>query len=154
MASLDRDVVNAKKRAWTKANPDKVRAYKKRDYAKHKDQIKAKAKAWREENRERYNDYVVAWNAANPEKKAETQRRRYVRKRTNGVYLVTDRDWRRLCARHENRCAYCHKSAPLERDHVVPIDRGGQHAIGNLLPACRLCNASKGARVLTEWRAA
>lgn len=37
-------------------------------------------------------------------------------------------------------------------DHVVPLIRGGTNFEGNLVPACRACNASKCARLLTEWR--
>ena len=36
-------------------------------------------------------------------------------------------------------------------DHVVPLSRGGKHEIENLLPACRSCNSSKGAKLLEEW---
>jgi len=50
------------------------------------------------------------------------------------------------------RCAYC-ESAPVETvDHVVPLARGGTNREGNLNPACRSCNSSKGARLLIEWR--
>lgn len=37
-------------------------------------------------------------------------------------------------------------------DHVVPVSRGGWHAIGNILPACRSCNAKKQRRTIAEWR--
>lgn len=67
---------------------------------------------------------------------------------------VRARDWRKLVARHDGRCAYCSKRAPLTKDHVVPISRGGRHTIGNLLPACRSCNSRKHNRTLTEWRLA
>jgi 5-methylcytosine-specific restriction endonuclease McrA len=44
-----------------------------------------------------------------------------------------------------HNCVYC--GGPAEHiDHVVPLARGGAHAIGNLLPACAECNKSKGAR--------
>jgi 5-methylcytosine-specific restriction endonuclease McrA len=37
-------------------------------------------------------------------------------------------------------------------DHVVPIARGGWHAIGNILPACFSCNSSKRDDLLIYWR--
>lgn len=65
---------------------------------------------------------------------------------------VTARDIRRLFDRFDSRCAYCCKpSDHMEIDHVVPLSRGGRHAIGNLLPACRTCNRRKSARLLIEW---
>lgn len=47
-------------------------------------------------------------------------------------------------------CTYC--GAPGGTvDHVVPLSRGGQHAEGNLVPACRSCNSSKADKLLIEW---
>lgn len=37
-------------------------------------------------------------------------------------------------------------------DHVIPVVRGGRHAIGNILPACAACNGSKHAALLVVWR--
>lgn len=68
--------------------------------------------------------------------------------------VVTSRDLYRLIARFRGRCAYCDTLPQyLEIDHVIPLSRGGRHAIGNLLPACRTCNRRKNARFVSEWRA-
>ena len=40
----------------------------------------------------------------------------------------------------------------LEMDHVIPISRGGRHAIANILPSCPPCNRSKNGSLLSEWR--
>lgn len=51
-----------------------------------------------------------------------------------------------------SRCEYCH--APqrvvgyrLEREHIVPLARGGVTVLDNLALACRGCNAAKAAQV-------
>jgi len=36
-------------------------------------------------------------------------------------------------------------------DHIVPLEAGGSHTLDNLLPVCRHCNASKGAKPLGGW---
>ena len=44
------------------------------------------------------------------------------------------------------KCHYCGKTFPpgeLTMDHVVPVARGGRSVRGNVVPACRACNASK-----------
>lgn len=43
-------------------------------------------------------------------------------------------------------CHYCQKKfkpAELTMDHVVPVARGGTSTRGNVVPACRACNATK-----------
>ena len=88
---------------------------------------------------------------------AMRQRKRRATKVGNGVYLVTERDFRRCLSRYGNACAYCHQAFTSDRkiewDHVIPIVRGGVHAIGNLVPACLTCNRGKSVRLVREWRA-
>lgn len=67
-----------------------------------------------------------------------------------GVSLA---DWTRTLNRFRHRCAYCDtQSTALQMDHVVPLSRGGSHAIGNVVPACPPCNLSKNAKFLVEWK--
>lgn len=57
-----------------------------------------------------------------------------------------------LFEQHGWKCAYC-ATAPAESiDHVVPLSRGGAHAIENILPACLDCNRRKHARTPEQWR--
>jgi len=49
-------------------------------------------------------------------------------------------------------CAYCGViDAPLQRDCVLPISRGGRYTLDNIVPACRTCNASKCNDEVTGW---
>ena len=55
-------------------------------------------------------------------------------------------------------CVYCGfkpsaEDEPLTLDHVMPRSRGGSDEVENLVPACRSCNSSKGARTPEEWAA-
>ena len=66
---------------------------------------------------------------------------------------VTIGDWMRTVDRYQGRCAYCgDPSDRLQMDHVMPLSRGGRHATGNVLPACKPCNNAKSSRLLVEWR--
>jgi 5-methylcytosine-specific restriction endonuclease McrA len=87
-----------------------------------------------------------------PERRLAANRRRRGRIRAAGSPGVTGRDWTRLIRRYCGRCAYCGTSGPMTMDHVVPIARGGRHAIGNVLPACFPCNAAKRDDFLAHWR--
>lgn len=64
--------------------------------------------------------------------------------------------WDRLRAavieRDGLRCRYCgDDNGPFEADHIVPVARGGKDVLENLACACRACNRSKGAKLLSEW---
>lgn len=53
----------------------------------------------------------------------------------------------RVLARDGYRCVYCGEFFPepqLTLDHVEPRMRGGDQSEGNLVAACRPCNALKG----------
>ena len=51
------------------------------------------------------------------------------------------------------KCAYCGADVKGtdHGDHVTPVSRGGDHHIGNRLPACAACNKSKNDQLLPEW---
>jgi hypothetical protein len=56
-------------------------------------------------------------------------------------------------ARDGYACVYCGSGGlELHCDHVEPVSRGGGHEIENLVTACSICNLSKGAKTLAEWR--
>lgn len=49
-------------------------------------------------------------------------------------------------------CAYCGATdAPLQRDCVLALSRGGRYTLDNIAPACRSCNASKCNDEVTGW---
>jgi 5-methylcytosine-specific restriction endonuclease McrA len=49
-------------------------------------------------------------------------------------------------------CAYCGaSSAPLQRDCVLALSRGGRYTLDNIVPACRSCNTSKCNDEVTTW---
>lgn len=98
--------------------------------------------------------YAIAYAKVKPHVGQAARVRRKAWKRDAGVFQVTGEDWRRLCDRHDRRCVYCSRRRPLTMDHVIPLSRGGRHSIGNLLPACASCNASKSNRFLVEWKLA
>ena len=68
---------------------------------------------------------------------------------------VTADEWEEILLTHGWTCHYCGAgNVKLTRDHVVPISRGGSDCIENVVPACMSCNASKGNKLVEEWRPA
>ncbi|GAA1814087.1 HNH endonuclease signature motif containing protein [Agromyces neolithicus] len=64
---------------------------------------------------------------------------------------LSEEQWAALAAEWRG-CAYCGASdRPLQRDCVQPISRGGRYTLGNVVPACGSCNASKSNDEVTSW---
>lgn len=145
----------------------------------HPEWNRAKVKAWREADRERWlrssrecyyrnwernremrkiNREVLAergraWAQAHPEMVAARARRRYARKRgAEGTHTLAE--FRALCSAYDWKCTYCARAVDVSsvtEDHIVPIVRGGDDGIANIVPACRSCNSSKGTATLPEY---
>lgn len=87
-----------------------------------------------------------------PLRNIHSSKRRALRKGAE-TFTFTLRDWDRLKSRYRNCCAYCGvHSNQLHKEHVIPLERGGRHSLGNILPACPTCNYSKHDSYVMEWR--
>jgi 5-methylcytosine-specific restriction endonuclease McrA len=126
-------------RDWRAANPDKVKAANRRSWNNRKERPEVKAA-----NTARMSE----WQRENPGRVADRQRLRASRQAGAGTY--TEAEWLQQFETYAGRCAYCREPA-TERDHVMPLCRGGSNTIENIVPACRACNAQKGARSLVQW---
>jgi RNase P subunit RPR2 len=60
--------------------------------------------------------------------------------------------WRFITEMYGNRCYYCDKGgARLQREHRIPLARGGDNNISNIVPACGSCNRRKGILTADEF---
>jgi hypothetical protein len=76
------------------------------------------------------------------------------RERARARELRASAWWKRR--RAQGRCGYCGRRTPpreLTMDHRVPLVRGGRSSRGNVVPACRACNAAKKYLLPAEWSA-
>lgn len=144
-----------------------------RDYrAKNREEILAKRRAryqerrveMREQNRRSYLKHrevrvanAIAYQKENPQVVALTRAKRRAAK----SFKINQRDHRSLLARYRNCCAYCNvklaawgreSENSLQWDHIVPLSKGGDDSVGNILPVCRGCNYNKSAKFLYEWK--
>lgn len=126
-------------RRWRTANAEYRRAY---DIARKSE----------ESYQERERQMRRARYAENPSPDKDRARRRRALLHRATVETFTTAD---LLASWEERglagCSYCSDGEFEHIDHVVPLTRGGSHALANLVPACTRCNTSKGAKLLEEW---
>ena len=64
---------------------------------------------------------------------------------------ITNAEWLEALERFNYACAYCGSTSNLSMDHVVPVSKGGQNTVDNLIPACISCNSTKQASEMVEW---
>lgn len=66
---------------------------------------------------------------------------------------ISKKDRFEIFKRDSFKCQYCGKSAPevvLEVDHIVPVSKGGDNEMFNLVTACFDCNRGKSNRELSD----
>lgn len=115
---------------WAKRHPEKLAASR----------IKSKAR-------------VALWLKQHPEKAAEYQNKRRAKKRDTGSDSQ-DCTSKIQFLRLMPFCQYCFTliNGTPAADHVIPLNRGGNHIPSNLVASCKPCNSSKRDKLLTEWR--
>ena len=140
----DREHERLARRAWEAANP-----------AEHAAQVREYHRNWRAAHPQATADATEKWRAANPSAPNlwSAKRRARLAQVLHVPYVdaeVFDRDdyYCQHCGIKTNRDGdYRRNSAYPNKDHIIPISRGGHDALYNLQTLCSACNCSKGARL-------
>jgi 5-methylcytosine-specific restriction endonuclease McrA len=156
-----------RKRQWRIENPgrdaevarlryvetrEKLREYKRTWRLKNIQAQLKRERARRAKNPSRYRATFSKWQRANTDKCRAIANRRRARLRDGRSVGVSSENFREMCEASGWRCWYCLVfSKVLQREHIVPISRGGQDELFNVVPACASCNARKGSKLLSEW---
>jgi 5-methylcytosine-specific restriction endonuclease McrA len=81
----------------------------------------------------------------------EKSKRRKAQARGQTPVQITVAALRQRFNEFGNCCAYCGGAGDMEIEHVDPINNGGPHDIGNIVPACSTCNTSKKEKEMESW---
>jgi 5-methylcytosine-specific restriction endonuclease McrA len=123
---------------WRAKNPERANELSREYYERH-------AQAQRDRARKYYQEKKRKWQKTKEGKlwmRLKEEHRRGMR-----IGRVTSEDWVNILREHDEKCAWCHRTGvPLEMDHVMPLSKGGKHEPGNIVPACKPCNSSRGNR--------
>jgi len=127
----------------------RIKPYQKSWADDNKERMLSTHKEWRDKNRNKIRSY---WrNSIKSGVHRAVQSRRRAKIKGASINDFTTGDWNDLQIEHDYRCAYCgDQPERLERDHVIPLSRGGNHTKSNIVPSCRSCNAVKNDRLLGE----
>ena len=163
----NRDRILADWKEWRRGNPEEAKAKGKRSRERNGDSARAATTAWYWANREyvlrkqaeRYTanpDHVKAiikrWEREHPEYKRLACNRRRAAKR-GASESHTSLEWLDKLKEYAGRCHWCGRDTDgkPERDHVIPLSRGGSDGIDNVVPCCVTCNRRKGSKLPREW---
>ena len=140
---------NAASRAYYADNTDKVKRYAQVNSEK----LAAYRKGRYESNKVRIAAVVRAWAQANPDRVTASVRRYHAQKIGASIGVIPHDIKARLVALYGPTCmAPGCESVDLELDHIVPLSKGGAHAVDNFQLLCGSCNASKGNRSSADYR--
>lgn len=150
---------NEKRRAWRKANPDRVRQHKRDSQKRNRAGANRRFKRFAARNPERIRKNYLATYYRRIEREgrnfiriANHKRRAHIL--NNGGSHTAD-ELRQLYEDQHGRCAYCGISLHGEyhEDHMRPLSRGGSNDIENIALTCEACNLSKHTKTFEEWKA-
>lgn len=158
-----KDKLKIQTRTYYENNKEKVKKLFEKNsreyYAKHKERYKKRNDKYRAEHEEYYREYHKVYCKENREKYRIIGQRRQARMNDLEATL-TEEQWEYTKAIFNSCCAYCGKSEEdhlkeygrrLEQEHFIPVVKGGDYAIYNIVPACRRCNATKHDANFIEW---
>ena len=81
----------------------------------------------------------------------KNERNRIVQQLKKDGRSHSQKDWDKLKEQYGNRCLSCGRGDPeviLEKDHIVPLSKGGTDEIKNIQPLCPKCNGLKGTQII------
>jgi len=130
-----RDKILLDKHQYYLINKERILESTKQYQEVNKDKIYVYSKRYRKDNRDLFNTHH--------------QKRRT--KMNSLISNFTANQWVQLKKDFDSKCAYCGKTKPLAQDHFVPVIKGGEYTIDNIIPTCRSCNSSKGSKDFFKW---
>jgi len=145
----NKDECDKRSRVWKRHNPEKVKEMKRRSYWKNRDHVLE----YKRKNNERIKECRRNWCDRNRlHVRIKNQNRRALKLMSVGTH--TEQEFLVSCKMHDWTCAYCGVEVDKQsvtEDHVIPLSRGGNNSIDNIVPSCGHCNISKGNKSLLEF---
>lgn len=104
------------------------------------------------QNKEKLLKYQSDYRRADPERRDNYKRRNRSRRR-NLPDTLTVKQWHKILDDYNHACAYCgKKGVKLEREHKIPVIKGGGYTADNIVPACGKCNRRKQTMTDSEFK--
>jgi len=154
----------AKHKEWNKNHPEYYKKYQQEhkeylvEYYKkycreHKEHIKENMKKNYQENKEYYIEYQKQYSKTEKGKASNQRERSKRRARIKEIInTLIYQEWLDILEEHNYICAYCGVEFDCEnlptRDHIIPLNKGGDNTKDNIVPACKSCNSKKHDKII------
>ena len=134
-------------RLWKERNEDKRKEWQRNYNIRRKQNLKIWGRNYYMKNKERIKKRTREYQIKNKDKCVLFTVRRNAMAKGLRADLTVEQ-WNIIKAVFRNKCAYCGKRTKrLEREHIIPISKGGCFTLRNIVPSCRSCNAKKHANL-------
>ena len=138
-------------------NKDKIKEYQKEYYIDNKDKIKKQIKEYKEKNRDkirqREREYRLSEKGKQIAFNSQSKRRFKEENQGNGI---TEEQWLEMMKFFNWKCAYSGEyiggnSKERTIDHIIPLNKGGEHEVWNCVPMLRSLNCRKQDKDMLSW---
>ena len=134
-----------------KKNKERINRVKRDKYALDPTYYLTLNKRWSDKNQEHLKKYHRNYIQNNKEKHQFNNAARRIRLRNVEISDFTQEEWFLLLKDADGKCPLCNTEQKLTMDHVVPISKGGDHTLTNIIAICKSCNCKKGTKTLLEY---
>ena len=146
----NKDIMTVKHKKYRQENKKKIKTYNE----KYRHENKEKTVVYRS-GYYQTNKLIIAINVKKYQKEhlqkynLYSQKRRSLKKQLAAT--LTIQQWENIKFNFDNKCCYCGKKLSLEMEHFIPITNNGEYTLNNIIPSCKSCNSSKGAKDFFKW---
>ncbi len=148
-----KDEAREYRHAYHQSNQEEQLAKSKQRYLRRREQVLIRTRAYNDAHKEQRRIWAQAWQKANPLRVREIRRKRVAREKENQVGEVS---YERILERDGLVCHICGGAVTedqLSFEHVIPLERGGEHSEDNIKVSHLVCNKRKGTKLMSELTA-
>ena len=153
----NKEVINKRTSEYNKLyyqnNKEKFKEYNEQYYQSNKEEVKENRRKYYENNKETCKETTKQWCINNPDKVFNICQKRRLKEQSQGNGISKEQ-WLEIMTFFNWKCAYSGENLTENNrslDHIIPLNRGGENEIWNLVPMLKNYNSQKYTNDMLEW---